>query len=97
MITQMSWQIFVAVVKLLKLHFFFRCKCGQCIQMNTERECVCCHNYAEMLLRMKDDSTCITETNGFRVNCMDMDSLEASTYEFVMIEGPIGDAEPMHE
>ena len=75
-----------------------RCKCGHCIQMEQPTERVCCHDYQDMVYRMKKkESTCITDTSGFRVNCLDIDSLEASTYEFVKTEGPIDDAEPMHK
>ena len=73
-------------------------KGGHCVEMSNARECVCCHDYTQITYRRdKQDAACVTQTTGFHVNCLDLDSLEASTYKFVMAEGPIDDLQPMHE
>ena len=45
----------------------------------------------------REGACCITFTNGFYVNCIDLDSLEVSVYSFVKeIEG-VDDDHPMHK
>ncbi|KAH3729682.1 hypothetical protein DPMN_055660 [Dreissena polymorpha] len=40
---------------------------------------------------------CITEHTGFKANCLHPDVIEVSFYEFLDVNGPIGDEEPIHE
>ena len=40
---------------------------------------------------------CITEHDGFRWNCLNIDVLEVSMYEFIDRDGPLDDNEPIHK
>ncbi|KAH3865553.1 hypothetical protein DPMN_028593 [Dreissena polymorpha] len=40
---------------------------------------------------------CIPEHTGFKANCLHPDVIEVSFYEFLDVNGPIGDEEPIHE
>ena len=51
-----------------------------------------------MVGRMQRQSvSCITQHTGFIGNCLNVDVLETSVFEFSRLEGPIGDDEPLHE
>lgn len=58
---------------------------------------VCCHSYPLMTQRLQGDMKCITETRGFDGNCLNADVLEVSAYDFVAMEGRLGDDEPENE
>lgn len=57
---------------------------------------ICCHTYSPMMCRLQEGQTCITQHPGFVVNCTNIYVLEASVYEFVEDEGPLGDEESVH-
>jgi hypothetical protein len=61
-------------------------------------ECLCCHEIPQV--KEKIDSKglkCITEHEGFHGNCLNVDVLSVSLYEFTESDGPIDDNEPIHE
>ncbi|XP_052260163.1 uncharacterized protein LOC127864534 [Dreissena polymorpha] len=61
-------------------------------------ECKCCTEYPELMERMDEAGVkCITEHTGFKANCLHPDVIEVSFYEFLDVNGPIGDEEPIHE
>ncbi|KAH3729247.1 hypothetical protein DPMN_055214 [Dreissena polymorpha] len=48
--------------------------------------------------RMAEEGVkCITEHTGFKANCLHPDVIEVSFNEFLDVNGPIGDEEPLHE
>ena len=64
--------------------------------MATELESKCCHEYEELEEKL-DGLQCVTEHSGFQGNCLNPDVIEVSFYEFLQINGPIGDEEPVNE
>ena len=46
--------------------------------------------------RLCDEYKCIIEHPGFMSNCLDIYVLEASVYEFVQDNGPLGDDEDIY-
>lgn len=75
-----------------------RCKCGNCITMDTARECKCCLDIADVCSRMKDDTYgCIIQHPSFVVNCLNHYVLDISYYEYIQDNGPLGNDEPIHE
>ncbi|XP_057295551.1 uncharacterized protein LOC130624317 [Hydractinia symbiolongicarpus] len=41
------------------------CTCGHCVVLDTERECICCHEIDEIKYFKLDDCRCITEHDSF--------------------------------
>uniref|UniRef100_M3XJS4 P2X purinoreceptor 7 intracellular domain-containing protein n=1 Tax=Latimeria chalumnae TaxID=7897 RepID=M3XJS4_LATCH len=74
-----------------------RCLCGYCQPMPTRPESICCREVSELSSKITHDMRCITQLSGFQVNCLDPEVLELSFYEYLEYEGPIGDAEQIHE
>ncbi|XP_062602661.1 uncharacterized protein LOC134264381 [Saccostrea cucullata] len=74
------------------------CDCERCQVMETNEECLCCHEIAPILEKVEvKELKCITEHDGFQGNCLNIDALEVSMYEFVDTDGPLDDNEPIHE
>lgn len=66
--------------------------------MEKEEECLCCHEFAQVIEQIDSKNLkCITPHEGIRGNCLNVDVLEVSLYEFVERDGPIDDNEPIHE
>ena len=66
--------------------------------MDTNEECLCCQEVAPISEKMEDKHLkCITEHDGFRGNCLNIDVLEVSMYEFIDRDGPLDDNEPIHK
>ena len=60
-------------------------------------EHVCCKDHKPMVTRITEGSlNCLVDHEGFRDNCLSPYVLEASDFEFVLDDGPIGDNEPIH-
>ena len=74
-----------------------RCACGNCAAMSTAAENRCCHSYAQIRGLMLPSQACISEHPGFEGNCLNPWVLEASVYEFVFEDGPLGDDQPINE
>ena len=75
-----------------------RCVCERCQLMDTNEECLCCQEVAPISEKMEDKHLkCITEHDGFRGNCLNIDVLEVSMYEFIDRDGPLDDNEPIHK
>lgn len=75
-----------------------RCDCENCVIMEKEEECLCCHELAQVTEKIDSKNLkCITQHEGFQGNCLNVDVLEVSLYEFVERDGPIDDNEPIHE
>ena len=49
--------------------FICRCKCGNCLDMTTDAEKLCCHDYAEIVKHLTGESevplSCITDHEGY--------------------------------
>lgn len=74
------------------------CKCGNCVIMDTARECKCCHDIAEVCSRMEEIACdCIIQHPSFAVNCLNHYVLDVSYYEYIQNNGPLGNDEPIHE
>ncbi|XP_078335853.1 P2X purinoceptor 7-like [Crassostrea virginica] len=77
------------------------CKCGNCIIMETTRECKCCVDIPEVSSRLKENESssicCIIQHPSFKVNCLNQHVLEVSYYEYIQDNGPLGNDEPIHE
>lgn len=66
--------------------------------MDTNEECLCCLEIAPVLEKAEAKHLkCITEHNGFQGNCLNIDVLEVSMYEFIDTDGPLDDNEPIHK
>ena len=65
--------------------------------MPTEKENICCQSIAKVKSRITGKLECITQTRGFDGNCLNLDVLEVSYFEFVDRNGPFGDEEESHE
>ncbi len=64
--------------------------------METATESKFCQEFQDLTEKL-DDFTCITQHAGFIGNCLNRDVVEVSFYEFLQLDGPIGDEEPIHE
>ncbi|XP_061192279.1 uncharacterized protein LOC133200509 [Saccostrea echinata] len=74
------------------------CVCQRCQVMETDEECLCCHEIAPILEKIEAKHLkCITEHDGFQGNCLNIDVLEVSMYEFIDMDGPLDDNEPIHQ
>ena len=66
--------------------------------MPTQMESRCCKDFTLCMEKIADtDLTCITQHEGFQVNCLNRHVLELAFYEYLDFNGPIGDEEPIHE
>lgn len=66
--------------------------------MEKEEECLCCHELAQVTEKIDSKNLkCITQHESFQGNCLNVDILEVSLYEFVERDGQIDDNEPIHE
>ncbi|XP_062621845.1 uncharacterized protein LOC134283413 [Saccostrea cucullata] len=65
------------------------CVCERCQVMETNEGCLCCHEIAPILEKVEaKELKCSTEHDGFQGNCLKVDVLEVSMYEFVDTDGP---------
>lgn len=66
--------------------------------MPTRRECKCCRNTNVVDSKVEEaDLKCITEHEGFQVNCLNQYVLETTYYEYVQDNGPLEDNAMIHE
>ena len=65
--------------------------------MPTAKERLCCRDYPLVHCRLGEGQKCVTETTGFTANCLNRDVLEVAVYEYIHIEGVLGDEEPEHK
>ena len=66
--------------------------------MPTEKECLCCLSVTEIDRKRNEKGVkCITPPSGFQVNCLDIDVLETSSYEYKETHGPPKEDEKIHE
>ena len=57
--------------------------------MQTTQECICCHNVPEVnQKRLEKDVSSIIDSSGLCANCLDLDVLETSFYEFKELHFP---------
>nr|XP_014349537.1 PREDICTED: uncharacterized protein LOC106705234 [Latimeria chalumnae] len=73
------------------------CLCGHCQPMPTHLESICCREVRELSSKITHEVKCITQLSGFQVNCLHLEVLELSFYEYLEYEGPLGDAKQIHE
>ncbi|KAJ8310929.1 hypothetical protein KUTeg_011519 [Tegillarca granosa] len=74
------------------------CSCGQCSTMSTPEKCCCCTSVAAVNEKVISASIkCITEHEGFIVNCLNNYVLESSYYEYIQENGRLGENEFIHE
>ncbi|XP_071148081.1 P2X purinoceptor 7-like [Mytilus edulis] len=74
------------------------CSCSRCSAMPTRRECKCCRNTNVVDSKVEEaDLKCITEHEGFQVNCLNQYVLETTYYEYVQDNGPLEDNAMIHE
>ena len=55
--------------------YFYRCKCGNCDNMPTLEERVCCRDLPQVIERLKDHS-CIIDLKAFASHCSEADLLQ---------------------
>ena len=79
----------------LKICLFFRCQCGNCRVMRNLRESKCCQTTNVVDGRL-EGLACITEHEGFRVNCLNPHVLEVAYYDHVLQEGPREEHQRIH-
>ncbi|XP_041348808.1 uncharacterized protein LOC121378581 isoform X1 [Gigantopelta aegis] len=74
------------------------CDCGNCALMATVEECLCCMEVpaARYKADMADDE-CVSQHEGFIVNCLNMHVLELAMLDYVRMDGPLDDNDPIHE
>jgi hypothetical protein len=68
--------------------------------MPTAIESKCCHYYAGSREKMEEGEElldCITLHDGFAVNFLNRHVLQLALLEYVSLEGPLDDNEPIHE
>ena len=66
--------------------------------MPKARECRCCRNINVVDGVIEEAGIkCITDHEGFSVNCLNHHVLRVSFYEYLHYNGPLGDEEPIHE
>ena len=66
--------------------------------MPTREECICCHGLRAVNdKRLEKGVHCITDSTGFQANCLDLDVLETSYYEFREVHGPPEENQPIHK
>lgn len=74
------------------------CSCGNCIHMETPRENKCCRHTNIVDGKLEEDGLqCITDHEGFIVNCLNRHVLETSYYEYLQENGPLEENEQIHE
>ncbi|KAK3104645.1 hypothetical protein FSP39_007033, partial [Pinctada imbricata] len=74
------------------------CLCNHCVAMPTILESRCCQVIGKV--KEKADAAnckCITEHEGFSVNCTNIHVLETSYYEYHRINGPLEENQEIHE
>ena len=66
--------------------------------MDTSRENICCHSYPKVKDKLKTDcfGPCITGHVGLIGNCLNQYVLETSFFQYLEMEGPIGDEEEVN-
>ena len=65
--------------------------------MKTGRESLCCLGIGLMARKVEEGGhSCIIEHDGFQGNCLNPHVLEASFWEILHENGPIGDDEPLN-
>ncbi|XP_060582264.1 P2X purinoceptor 7-like [Ruditapes philippinarum] len=72
------------------------CRCDQCIPMPTANECRCCRTM-NIVDQKTEGLQCITEHEGFQVNCLNIHVLETSYYEYVLDRGQLEEDQLIHE
>jgi hypothetical protein len=60
------------------------CKCGNCPAMTTDTESFCCTE-STMIDEVRGTSVCITEHNSFEATVINMDSLNASRHDLMIL------------
>ncbi len=62
---------------------FRRCQCGQCIDMPTAEECVCCHDIKQVTQIIDDgsDVKCIVHHEGFEAVCLNKYAVQVAVYQ----------------
>lgn len=76
---------------------YCRCICGSCQVMKTEQENQCCRSIKKVLNYIPDELLCITDCPGFISNCLDQHVLEASRWEYIEQQGPLGNEQLLNE
>ena len=73
----------------------FRCQCDNCHAMPNLRQSKCCQTTNVVDGRL-DGLNCITEHEGFIVNCLNPHVLEVAYYDHVRQEGPREEHQRIH-
>ena len=78
-----------------------RCRCGKCVRMPTQMECVCCRNIHEVSLKLQEVSppvpACITDHQGFPSVCLNRWVLQAAANQLYQDHGRNAARGPVHK
>ncbi|KAL3868176.1 hypothetical protein ACJMK2_041009 [Sinanodonta woodiana] len=75
-----------------------QCSYGNCIHMETPRENKCCRHKNIVDGKIEENGLqCITDHEGFVVNCLNRHVLETSYYEYLQENGPLEENELIQE
>ena len=80
------------------IQFTCRCMCSNCSAMPTLKESKCCQTTNIVDGKIESEGlTCITEHEGFIVNCLNRYVLETSYYDYRLQNGPLEENQLVHE
>ena len=67
------------------INIIFRCQCGNCASMPSQRECVCCHEITrvtDVMQQVDPEVLCVTLHPGFEPVCLNEYVLDTAYYQY---------------
>ena len=81
--------------------YVYRCQCGQCAEMPTAVECVCCQEHEQIQGRIAENENevpCIIDHDGFEAVCLNRWVLQTGFFQYRQQYGTSDiRSEPVHE